>query len=149
MVTGTKESEAIQMGYVERAAGGEVERYYTSQTNKKHNDALDGLAYTFDYMQHKQAQELAKIAAYESGYRAGVRNQRRRYQERRKRCIYFAKQKALGVLMLALSVIIPVAMDGDATPLLITVPMGLALLFSKEMMIYNSYYMEVQERKGR
>ena len=116
--------------------------------NTARKDALDGLAYTFDYMQHKQAQELAKIAAYESGYRAGARAQRRKYTERRKQRLYFAKQKALGVLMLALSAIIPVVLDGDATACLITVPMGLALLFSKEMLLYNSYYMEVQERKG-
>ena len=116
--------------------------------NTARKDALDGLAYTFDYMQHKQARELAKIAAYESGYRAGARAQRRKYAERRKQRLYFAKQRVLGILMLALSVIIPVALDGDATACLVTVPMGLALLFSKEMLLYNSYYEEVQERKG-
>lgn len=96
----------------------------------------------YNYEQWKSA------AAYNQGYRDGLRKQRTRYEERRKRRIYFAKQKALGVLMLALSAIIPVVLDGDATACLITVPMGLALLFSKEMLLYNSYYMEVQERKG-
>lgn len=106
-------------------------------------NAIDYQSCFYHYEQWKSA------AAYNQGYRDGLRKQRTRYEERRKRRIYFAKQRALGVLMLVLSVIIPVAMDGDATPLLITVPMGLALLLSKEMMIYNSYYMEVQERKGR
>lgn len=113
------------MGHIERVEADEVSRYYTSQTR-----------------------ELERIVAYERGYREGARNQRRKYEERRKRSIYFAKQKALGALMLALSIIIPAAVDGDATVCILTIPIGLALLLSKEMMIYNSYFIEVQERKG-
>lgn len=61
---------------------------------------------------------------------------------------YFLTQKLLGVLMLIVSVISMIILDGDITVALFTVPIGLTLLFSKEMIFTNEYFFEVKEANG-
>lgn len=96
--------------------------------------------------------------AYERGYEDAVRDMEEREQRRkqlraerqnrrRRRYIAFLKQKALGVLVLALSVAAPMLLDGDATICVLTVPMGLTLIFSKEYWLYDDYARELEERK--
>ena len=98
--------------------------------------------------------------AYERGYEDAVRDMEERelrrkqlraerQNRRRRRRVAFIKQRALGVLTLALSIAAPMLMDGDATICVITVPMGLALIFSKEYMLNDDYARELAERKGR
>jgi hypothetical protein len=38
-------------------------------------------------------------------------------------------------------------LDGDATIATVTVPLGLYLIFGKEMLITNGYYYETKERE--
>lgn len=109
-------------------------------------EATNALAYTLDYMQHKQAKGMERFATYGDGYRTETDNRHRR---RRERHTYITRKKALGIFTLALSVIIPVIFDGDATACIITVPVGLAQLLSKEITIHNNYFIEAQERKGK
>lgn len=66
-----------------------------------------------------------------------------------KRFKYFLKQKAMGLLMLVISVVAVWPLEGDCTHMILTVPIGLILLLSKEMLIEDDYYYEVQERKAR
>lgn len=68
-------------------------------------------------------------------------------RDRKARRWYFIKQKAMGLAMLIFSVLSVPALDGDATITLVTVPLGLCLLISKEMLIVNDYYFETKERK--
>lgn len=99
-------------------------------------------------------------AAYEQGYEDALRDMEERelrrkqlrierQNRRRRRKIAFLKQKMLGALTLALSIATPMLLDGDATICVITVPMGLALIFSKEYMLSDNYARELAERKGK
>ena len=38
-------------------------------------------------------------------------------------------------------------LEGDATIALITVPLGLALIFSRKKILVNDYYFEIKERE--
>lgn len=40
-------------------------------------------------------------------------------------------------------------LEGDATIAVFTVPLGLYMIFSREMCIVNSYYWEMEEREKR
>lgn len=65
-----------------------------------------------------------------------------------KRQKYYLKQKLIGVLMLILTVVIVFGLH-DATVTVVLVPMGLMLIFSKQMIITDDYFKEVEEKKGR
>lgn len=65
-----------------------------------------------------------------------------------KRQKYYLKQKLIGVLMLILTAVIVFNLH-DATVSVVLVPMGLMLIFSKKMIITDSYFFEVEEKKGR
>ena len=58
-------------------------------------------------------------------------------EEKRERFFYFLKQKMMGVALIIISILIPIISDGDATAILITLPLGLFLLFTKEEAIYK------------
>ena len=49
--------------------------------------------------------------------------------------LYKAKQKLLGILAIAASIASPLLLDGDATISVITLPLGLYLLFTKKKVI--------------
>lgn len=89
---------------------------------------------------------------YKNGYSDAIEDMRlwkreRRQQERirQQRRWYFFKQRATGVAMLALTVLAAWILEGDATIALITVPLGLYLIFTKEMCIENNFYWEIKE----
>ena len=46
------------------------------------------------------------------------------------------KQKLLGLLAIAASIVSPLLLDGDATISLIMLPLGIYMLFTKEKVIY-------------
>lgn len=74
--------------------------------------------------------------------------QARRQQERERqaRRWYFLKQRALGAAVLVFTVLAVWILEGDATIALITVPLGLALIFSRQKLVVNDYYFETEER---
>lgn len=59
-----------------------------------------------------------------------------------KRNLYFVKQRLIGLLLLMVTVFVVHATDGDATIALITVPMGLTLMFTKRAYIVDDYFFE-------
>lgn len=63
-----------------------------------------------------------------------------------KRNLYFVKQKLIGVLLLVLTAVAVVG-TGEATVCLMTVPLGLFLIFTKRMCIIDNYYYEEKERR--
>lgn len=65
-----------------------------------------------------------------------------------KRYYYFRKQKRLGLVLVIVSVISAIILNGDITVLLLTGPMGLYMMFTKDMVVYDDYYEEVQMKKG-
>lgn len=63
-----------------------------------------------------------------------------------KREIYFLKQKLVGVAFIAATAL-AVLLTKDATIAIFTVPIGLDLIFTKEMQLTNRYYYEVMEKE--
>lgn len=61
-----------------------------------------------------------------------------------KKKIYFRKQRLTGVILLVLSVIASL-LDGGIAAVLFLGPIGLLLIFSKEMILMNDYFFEVKE----
>lgn len=64
-----------------------------------------------------------------------------------RRELYFVMQKLIGLLLLVLSGLAVVAADCDVTICLITVPIGLMLIFTKDMVIVNDYFFEMERKK--
>ena len=50
--------------------------------------------------------------------------------------LYKAKQKLIGLLAIGVSIATPILLDGDATISVITLPLGLYLLFTKKKVVY-------------
>lgn len=74
---------------------------------------------------------------------------RQRERDRQARRWYFLKQRALGVVTLVFTVLAVWALEGDVTIALITVPLGLALIFSRQKLVVNEYFFETEERQAR
>lgn len=64
---------------------------------------------------------------------------KREAKERRK---YFLKQKLLGVLLIALGLVTLSFSEGDATVFVTLLLFALCFIFSKRMLLTNSYYYE-------
>ena len=56
-------------------------------------------------------------------------------KEKRESLRYKVKQKLLGVITIAVSIVSPFLLDGDATISLIMLPLGIYVLFTKEKVI--------------
>lgn len=91
--------------------------------------------------------------SYINGYADAVADMKRWQQARRQReqdgqarRWYFFKQRALGAVLLIFTVLAVWILEGDATIALITVPLGLALIFSRQKLVVNDYYFETEER---
>ena len=56
-------------------------------------------------------------------------------QAKRESLLYKAKQKLIGLLAIGVSIATPILLDGDATISVITLPLGLYLLFTKKKVI--------------
>ena len=56
-------------------------------------------------------------------------------KEKRESLVYYAKQKSLRLLAIGVSIATPILLDGDATISVITLPLGLYLLFTKKKVI--------------
>ena len=57
-------------------------------------------------------------------------------QAKRELLFYKAKQKLLGILAISVSIASPFLLDGDVTISVITLPLGIYMLFTKEKVIY-------------
>lgn len=54
---------------------------------------------------------------------------------KKKKILYKAKQKLIGLLMISLSIASPILLDGDVTISVVMLPLGLYVLATKERMI--------------
>lgn len=101
----------------------------------------------FDWIQ-ENLPELLK-GGFDYRQRAKERKQLK-IQEKRRR-LYFLKQKVIGVFFLVFTIFAIKLLDGDATIALLTVPLSLMMIFSKEKWWMDNYYFETErnERKKR
>lgn len=74
------------------------------------------------------------------------RRRKQREYRRQQRRWYFIKQRLFGIALLVFTVLATMMLDGDATIGFVTVPLGLCLIFSKEMLITNDFYWQTKER---
>ena len=51
---------------------------------------------------------------------------------KRKKFMYYLKQKLCGLALVSIGVIIPFVLDGDDTASLLIIPLGLYLVFTRE-----------------
>ena len=71
--------------------------------------------------------------------RASSLRSKRRVRRCRAERIYYLKQKASGIALLIIGVIIPITFDGDATFSIIAVPLGILLIVTKEKLMDFKY----------
>lgn len=60
---------------------------------------------------------------------------------------YFLKQKLIGLGMIIVGIIITVLIEDAGVINYLTLPMGLVMLFTKEMIWMDDYFFEMEERK--
>lgn len=88
---------------------------------------------------------------YEEGYQACIDNYRKQKQKKNaelRRARYFIKQKMIGFLLIIATILMVwLLLDGDATIALITIPMGLTLMFTKEKYWMDDYFYETENEK--
>lgn len=60
------------------------------------------------------------------------RRKEKQKAKKRKVIFYYVKQKMSGLVFVAISILLPLLMDGDATASVLLMPLGLFLLFTKE-----------------
>lgn len=64
-----------------------------------------------------------------------------------KRYYYFRKQRRYGLALLAIAVLAAFLTGGDITASILLAPLGVYLVFTKEMVIMDDYYYEMQAKK--
>lgn len=58
---------------------------------------------------------------------------------------YYCIQKLVGLAFAGGSLIVACLIGGDVTPLLVSVPLGVWLMFTKEMVLQTELYWEIRE----
>lgn len=109
-------------------------------------DIIDLQSYEAGYAAgYSEAEEKSFDEGYQAcqlDYKKRAREQKQlKIQEKRRR-LYFLKQKTVGVFLLVFTIFAVKLLDGDATIALLTVPLGLALIFSREKCLVDGYYFE-------
>lgn len=89
----------------------------------------------------------AVAAAYRRGYADALEDMRQRKREKKRRRQYFIMQKLSGIALLTFTALAVYILEGDATIAILTVPLALYMIFSREMCIVNRYYWEMKERE--
>lgn len=80
--------------------------------------------------------DVETVMTYQEWERIHNRRVARQTARLRAKTIKFLQQKLMGLGMIAISIIFPLINDGDATASLLTLPLGIWMLFSREMVIY-------------
>ena len=83
--------------------------------------------------------------AYNVGYADAMKKTRKKNRERREqqeRKKYFIKQRLCGIALLVITAFAVRLLDGDISIAFFTIPLGICLLLSRQMLIINDYYWE-------
>ena len=70
-----------------------------------------------------------------SDYMERLHRDKQRESRQRQRRQYFLKQRLTGIFLLVFTVLAVIVTGGDATRAIITVPLGMYLVFTKEMVL--------------
>lgn len=117
----------------------------SKQESEELNMAAQAERLKISITEENRAIRALQEAAYIKGYMTAElreRERRKKARERRKRKRYFLTQKLYGVAMLILTAVSVKLLERDITVAFVTVPMGIVLITSKEMLIVNEYFWE-------
>ncbi len=81
---------------------------------------------------NSRLEEIETVYTYEEWLREYNRRETQRRIIQRTEQLYYIKQKFSGLVVAAIGIITPFLLDGDATVSLVTVPLGVFLMFTKE-----------------
>ncbi len=81
---------------------------------------------------NNELERIETVYTYEEWLREYNRRETQRRIIQRTEQLYYIKQKFSGLVMAAIGIITPFLLDGDATVSLVTVPLGVFLMFTKE-----------------
>lgn len=73
---------------------------------------------------------------------------REQRMEKREKALYFLKQKLLGISVLIFTAVSVWVLEGDVTIGILTIPLGIALLFSKKPIMYDDYFWITEGKNG-
>ncbi len=122
-------------------------------TARKVIDIVDSSSYETGYaVGYLEAERKSFDEGYHKCQLDYKREERKRKQLKKRekeRRLYFLKQKTVGVFLLVFTIFAVKILDGDATIALLTVPLGLGLIFSKEKWWLDRYYFETQGEERR
>ncbi len=79
-----------------------------------------------------QTEAIETVYTYEEWLKEYNRRETKRKIRQRTEHLYYIKQKFSGLVMVTIGIIIPFVADGDATFSLLTLPLGIFLLLTKE-----------------
>ena len=82
---------------------------------------------TYNYYTLDHARQIIKEENRQKAIKRAKRKARKRAET-----IYYIKQKISGLAMVAIGIITPILLNGDATFSLIALPLGIYLIFTKE-----------------
>lgn len=66
--------------------------------------------------------------------------------QKNKRAKSLRKQRILGAILIALS-LIPLLLEGNATALFIVAPLGLGLIITKDIVVTDDYFYELEAKQ--
>lgn len=78
---------------------------------------------------------IETVYTYEEWLKEYNRRETKRRIKQRTEHLYYIKQKLSGAAMAAIGIVTPFLLDGDATFLIIALPLGIFLLLTKEKVI--------------
>lgn len=116
---------------------------------RKNTDIIDMQSYESGYASGYTEGEKE---GYESGYyqcrkefHEKIMQRKKKKAEYKRRQFYFLKQKMIGVLLLLVTIWAVMWLEGDVTIAILTIPIALLLIFSKEKCWMNQYYFECDD----
>lgn len=79
-----------------------------------------------------EAEAIETVYTYDEWLKEYNRQETQRRIRQRTEHLYYKKQRLSGAIMVAIGIIIPFLLDGDATFSFVTLPLGIFLLLTKE-----------------
>ena len=78
------------------------------------------------------SEAIETVYTYEEWFKEYNRREAKRRIRQRTEHLYYMKQRLSGTIMAAIGIVMPFALDGDATFSLIALPLGIFLMMTRE-----------------
>lgn len=81
------------------------------------------------------SEAIETVYTYEEWLKEYNRRETKRRIKQRTEHLFYMKQRLAGVMMAAIGIVMPVVLDGDATFSLVTLPLGIFLMLTREKVV--------------